>query len=300
VPSGSRCPRAVPALGCAVLVLLGACRTDARAPSAVHDDFGDTIAVAAGGPPRRIVSLNPTTTELLYAIGAGERLVGRTTWDLYPPEVRSVPDLGPGLRPNVEAVIAAHPDLVVLYASEDNRDAARRLRAAGIRTVAYRVDRIADFARVTRALGVLTGDSAAARVTVDSVRATLARVRAATASLAHPTAFWILWESPLLAVGGGSFLDELLVAAGARNVYDSLPAPSPAVSFEDLVHRNPDVVLASPQTRTRILADPRWQALRAVRSGRVLVFDTTIVNGPSARVGASAVSLARLLHPGAL
>jgi ABC-type Fe3+-hydroxamate transport system substrate-binding protein len=265
----------------------------------MHDDFGDTVAVASAAP-RRIVSLNPTTTELLYAIGAGDRLVGRTTWDLYPPDVRRVPDLGPGLRPNIEAVIAVRPDLVVLYASDDNRDAARRLRTAGIRTVAYRVDRIADFARVTRALGALTGDTAAARMTVDTVQATLQRVRSATAALPHPSAFWILWESPLLAVGGGSFLNELLVAAGARNVYDSLPAPSPAVSFEDLVRRDPDVVLASPRTRMRILADPRWKALRAVRDGRVLVFDTTIVNGPSARVGASAISLARLLHPGAL
>jgi len=162
------------------------------------------------------------------------------------------------------------------------------------------VDRLADFSRVALALGRLTGDTVAARITVDTVEVTLARVRAATSTLPHPTAFWLLWESPLLAVGGGSFLDELLVAAGARNVYQTLPGPSPAVSFEDLLRRDPDVVLASPASRTRILADPRWQALRAVRTGRVLVFDTTIVNGPSARVGASAVSLARLLHPGAL
>lgn len=289
--------RASIALSGVALALGSACRADRPQRRGARDDFGDTIATAAA-PPQRIVSLNPTTTELLYAIGAGSRLVGRTTWDLYPPEVRDVPDLGPGLRPNVEAVIAARPDLVILYASDDNRDAARRLRSAGIRTVAYRVDRIADFARVTNALGELTGDTAAARITVDTVHKTLARVRASTDTLAHPKVFWILWESPLLSVGGGSFLNELLVAAGARNVYDSLPAPSPAVTFEDLVRRDPDVVLASPQTRQHILADPRWRALRAVRADRVLVFDTTIVNGPSARVGASAVSLARLLHPG--
>jgi len=287
------------ALSWSALALLGACRTDAPRAAGAHDDFGDAIA-SAPTPPHRIVSLNPTTTELLYAIGAGDRLVGRTTWDLYPSQVRDVPDLGPGLRPNVEAVIATRPDLVILYASDDNRDAARRLRAAGIRTVAYRVDRIVDFARVTQALGALTGDTVAARVTVDTVQRTLARVRAATATLQHPAAFWILWENPLLAVGGGSFLNELLTAAGARNVYDSLPGPSPAVSFEDLVRRDPDVVLASPESRRHMLADPRWQALRAVRDGRVLVFDTTIVNGPSARVGASAVSLARLLHPGSI
>ena len=296
--SAHRITHALVTLSAAALVLLAACRADAPNTAGARDDFGDSISTAA--PPQRIVSLNPTTTELLYAIGAGTRLVGRTTWDLYPPQVRDVPDLGPGLRPNVEAVIAARPDLVILYASDDNRDAARRLRAAGVRTVAYRVDRIADFARVTRALGTLTGDTTAARITVDTVQATLARVRTATDSLAHPTAFWILWETPLLAVGGGSFLNELMTAAGARNVYDSLPGPSPAVSFEDLLRRDPDVVLASPQSRIHILADPRWRALRAVRDGRVLVFDTTIVNGPSARVGASAVSLARLLHPGAI
>jgi ABC-type Fe3+-hydroxamate transport system substrate-binding protein len=278
---------------------LAACRSDAPAArSAITDDFGDTVRLS--GPPRRIVSLNPTTTELLYAIGAGGRLVGRTTYDRLPAEVMAVPDLGPGLRPNVEAVLAAHPDLVILYASNDNRDAARRLRSAGIPTVSYKIDRVADFARVTAILGSITGDTAAARATVDSVGATLARTLALTAPLPHPRTFWILWESPLLAVGGGSWLNEMLVVAGARNVYDSLPAPSPAVSFEDLLQRDPDVVLASATTRAKMLADPRWRTLRAVREGRVLVFDTTIVNGPSARVGSSAVSLARLLHPDAV
>jgi iron complex transport system substrate-binding protein len=281
------------------LLLLGACERHApvvRDPAI--DDFGDTVAVSA--LPQRIVSLNPTTTELLYAIGAGSRLVGRTTYDRIPAEVASVPDLGPGLRPNVEAVLAARPDLVILYASQDNRDAARRLRAAHVPTASYRVDRVADFARVTAALGRLTGDTAAARATIDSVGRTLATTLVSTASLPRPRVFWFLWETPLLAVGGGSFLNELLHVAGARNVYDSLPQPSPVVTFEDLLRRDPDIILASPITRARMLADPKWRTLRAVREGRVLVFDTTIVNGPSARVGSSAVSLARLLHPGAV
>jgi ABC-type Fe3+-hydroxamate transport system substrate-binding protein len=290
---------ALAALGAYVaLSLLTGCRRDAPIAHSAEtetDDFGDTIAV--GHPPQRIVSLNPTTTELLYAIGAGKRLVGRTSYDQIPAEVRSVPDLGPGLRPNVEAVLAAHPDLVILYASNDNRDAARRLRAAGVRTASYKVDRIRDFARVTMVLGRLTGDTTAARITVDTVGATLARTLVATAPLPHPTVFWILWESPVLAVGGGSFLNEMLKVAGARNVYDSLPEPSPTVSFEDLLQRDPDIVFAKGVTRARMIADPRWRTLRAVREGKVLVFDTTIVNGPSARVGSSAVSLARLLHP---
>ena len=282
-------------VGIALPLALGACdRPPVALGSVVTDDFGDTIVVASR--PQRIVSLNPTTTELLYAIGAGSRLVGRTTYDRIPAEVLAVADLGPGLRPNVEAVLATRPDLVILYASQDNRDAARRLRAARVPTVSYKLDRIADFARVTEALGRITGDTAAARVTIDTVGRTLAATLVRTAGLPHPRVFWFLWESPLLAVGGGSFLNEMLKVAGARNVYDSLPAPSPAISFEDLLRRDPDVILASATTRARMLADPKWNTLRAVRERRVLVFDTTIVNGPSARVGASAVSLARVLH----
>jgi iron complex transport system substrate-binding protein len=292
----SRRPRAVALL--AAMCALAACERAAPAPrSALTDDFGDTVALSRA--PRRIVSMVPNLTEILYAIGAGDRLVGRTSYDRIPPQVMSVPDLGPGLRPNVEAVLAARPDLVILYGSQDNRDAARRLRAAGVMTASYKVDRVADFARVTEVLGRLTGDTAAARVTIDTVERTLAATLERTVAAPRPRVFWFLWENPLLAVGGGSFLNELLKVAGGRNVYDSLPEPSPPVSFEDLVRRDPDIVLASAKTRARMLADPRWRTLRAVREGRVLLFDTTIVNGPSARIGSSAMSLARVLHPDA-
>ncbi|MDB4891606.1 MAG: ABC-type transporter, periplasmic subunit, partial [Gemmatimonadetes bacterium] len=195
----------------------GCARDAAPAHTALTDDFGDTLVV--GAPPKRIVSLNPTTTELLFAIGAGQRLTGRTSYDFYPKEALAVPDLGQGLRPNIEAVLNTHPDLVLLYASADNRDAARRLRASGVATAAYKIDHIADMMRVTRVLGRLTGDSAAAERAVDSVQATLDRVRAQTANLPHPTVFWPLWETPLLSVGAGSFLHELLEIAGAKNIF---------------------------------------------------------------------------------
>jgi iron complex transport system substrate-binding protein len=279
------------------VALSGCARDAAPAHDAITDDFGDSLVV--GTTPKRIVSLNPTTTELLFAIGAGPRVVGRTSYDLYPAEVLAVPDLGPGLRPNVEAVLATHPDLVLLYASADNRDAARRLRASGVLTAAYKIDRIADMARVTLLLGRLTRDTASARRTVDSVHATLARVRRETSTLPHPAVFWPLWEAPLLSVGGGSFLNELIDIAGGRNVFAELSQPSPAVTFEELLRRDPDVILSGPKTRLRLIADARWNTLRAVRENHVLVIDTTMINGPSARVGTSAVSLARLLHAGA-
>ncbi len=291
--------RVLPVLAVACIVVLTACRgTPAGGRAAIADDFGDTLVT--GAAPARIVSLNPTTTEMLFSIGAGRRLVGRTTYDVLPVAARAIPDMGPGIRPNVEAVLAARPDLVILYASDDNRNAARKLRAAGVPTVAFRIDRIADFARVTHALGALTGDTAAARTNVAATLAALARVRAATASLPRPSVFWPLWDSPLLAMGGGSFLNELVNIAGGRNIYDSLAQPSPAVSLEDVLRRDPDVLVAGARSRQRYAADARWQGLRAVRAGRIVVVDSFLATGPTDRIGASAASLARLLHPGAL
>jgi iron complex transport system substrate-binding protein len=237
---------------------------------------------------------------VLFAIGAGGRLVGRTTYDRWPEAALALPDLGPGLRPNVEGVLAARPDLVLLYASDDNRDAARRLRAAGVATAAYRLDRIAEFRRVTLALGALTGDSAAARATVDSVGATIERVRAATASLPRPTVFWPLYDQPLLATGGGSFLNELIELGGGSNIYGFLPEPSPRITVEDLLKRDPEVILLSPDLRARYIADPRWKALRAVREHRLLAVDTMVVYRPGPRLGEAARSVAQLLHPGAV
>ena len=157
------------------LLALAACAPPERAAGADVDDFGDTIRVSP--PAHRIVSLIPATTEILFAIGAGDRLVGRTHWDRYPDAARLVPDLGDGIRPNVEAVLAARPDLVVLYASGDNRAAAARLRGAGVRTIALKVDSIAEFRRAALLLGRLVGDSASGAAVVDSVDATMARVR---------------------------------------------------------------------------------------------------------------------------
>ncbi len=282
-----------------IAVLAVACRDAARAPTPVlHDDFGAPVLI--GTPPRRIVSLNPTTTEILFTIGAGSRVVGRTQYDLFPDSAALVPNLGPGLRPNVEAIMGARPDLVLLYASTDNKPAADRLAKAGVTVVSFKIDRIEHFERVTRLLGRITGDSARAYAVVDSVAATLARVRAATAGLPRPTVFIHGWDKPVIAITGGSFMTQLLDIAGARNIYDSIPGPSSTVTLEDVVQRDPQYVLAHPTEADRMRRSAAWRAVRAVREGRVLVYDSNLVARPSVQLGAAAASFAELLHPGAL
>jgi len=280
-------------------VSAAACSPAARKTTSEVDDFGDSIRLAAPGKsPARIVSLNPTTTEIIFALGAGQRLVGRSQYDSWPDSAKLVPSLGGGLRPNVEAILAAHPDLVLLYASQDNRAAASQLRGAGIGTLSLKIDSIGDFRRGVMAIGAVLGDTTRARVVRDSVSRSLARVASATADLPRPTVFWHIWDAPIITIGRGSFLNELVEIAGGRNVYADMPQPSPAVSLEDVSRRNPDFILAGAIGAKQIRSDPRWRIVRAVRADDVLVVDTGLVGSPSVRLGEAALSIAKLLHPG--
>ena len=274
---------------------LVACEKSSRAPSPAHDDFGDPIRI--GVAPTRIVSLNPATTEILFTLGAGSKVIGRTQYDMWPDSARLVPAMGGGISVNVEAVLGTHPDLVLLYASQDNRSAAERLRVAGINTVSLKVDHIADFRRTTQLLGAILHDSVRAKIVIDSVQHTLDSVRLATKNDAQPKVFWHIWDSPLITIGSGSFMSELVDIAGAKNVYADITGPSGPINLEDVARRDPDFILAGPIGAQKIETDPRWRIVRAAREGKILVVDTVLVARPGVRLGEAAVSLARLLHP---
>ena len=297
------------ALGIGIVAIVAACGGD-RAPRTAErtrpqagtrpsadfvDDYGDTIR--ADTAFRRIVSLDPTITEILFAIGAAPKMVGRSHWDAWPAAALKLPDLGPGMRPNVESVLAARPDIVFFYAGNDNREAARQLRAAGVITGAFRVDRIDAFRRVTPILGALSGDTAGARVTVDTVMRSLARVEQMMKRRPRPKVLIPAWDNPLIVIGGGSFVSDVVAIAGGENVYASSRENSPQVTLEDVVRLDPDVILTGPDRRQRYLRDPRWKAVRAAREGRVLAMDTALVWRASTRLGEAAESIARLIHP---
>ena len=200
-------------------------------------------------------------------------------------------------HPNIEVVLAARPTLVVLYASMENHTAANAFAKAGISVMTIRVDRIADFERLTRQLGVVLNARDRAATVIDSVQRTLARVRAAVGNAKRPTVVWPLYDSPVYVVGRGSFIAELLDIAGAVNVFSDLAQPSPEVTVEEIAHRDPQFVLTSPAIQTRMQASPKWQSVPAVRSRRMLVVDTLLVGRPTVTLGMAALSLAKLLHP---
>lgn len=254
-------------LGLILSALAWACRPGAQSsgPITVVDDAGDTVRLAR--PAARVVSLIPATTELLFAMGQGSRVAGRTRWCDYPAEAADIPSVGDGITPNLEAVLGAKPDLVVLYHSGQNGAAAERLRALGVPAIRVRSDLLADVPRMARLLGTLTDAGASA----DSLIATFdADLAAATVPppADPPSVFLLVWDQPPMTVGRGSFLTELIVRAGGRNVYDDLPTSSGQISVESAAARDPDVILTSNDTTPGFAHRPEWQVVRAVRERR--------------------------------
>lgn len=246
-------------------------------------------------PVRRVVSLIPAATEILFAIGAGDRLVGRTRWGVHPPEAAAVPDVGDGIRPSLETVLAREPDLVVLAEGSDNRGVAARLAGLGVRTLALRHNTLGDLERNVRALGEAVGCEAGAAALVDRIRDDLERV-AARGDGPPVRVYYDVWPDPPVTIGRGSYLDSLLTLAGAENVFGDLPAPSPQVSLESIVRADPDVVLYLPGGGAEPPGErPGWEHVPAVAAGRVARIDGDLVGRLGPQVGAAARELARAL-----
>jgi iron complex transport system substrate-binding protein len=262
----------------------------------VVDDAGDSVSVRA--PAARVVSLIPATTELLFAIGAGAAVVGRTQWCDYPPEALRVPDLGPGINPNLEAVLAARPDLVVLYNSAQHATVAARLRELGIPAIRVNTDALADVERVGRLLGRLMGHTRGA----DSVSAAFDTALAAAGAAGRrerKRVLILVWEQPPMTLGRGSFLSELVERAGGENVFGDIASSSAPVSIEAVSARDPDLILTAAAGPASIVDRPEWQVVRAVRERRLLRITGTEYDRPGPRSPGAIRALAARLREAA-
>jgi iron complex transport system substrate-binding protein len=260
----------------------------------VVDDAGDTTRLAT--PARRVVSLNPATTELIFALGAGHQLVGRTDECDYPDAAGHVPSVGGWLPPNVEAVAARAPDLVLLYGGPTNAIAAARLRGLGIPVLALRTDHLADVSRLARLLGPVLGVAGAADSLGSWYDAALDSLRHGVSPDSGSSVVLVAWDQPLTVLGAGSFVSELIELAGARNVFRDFPTPSIPVSLETLVSRAPSALVTVGGISTRFTERPEWQAVRAVRQHRLLQLTDSALKWPSPRAPAAIAALRRRLQ----
>ena len=259
---------------------------------------------------RRIVSLVPALTEMLFAVGAGPQVIAVSSYDEFPPEVKALPRVGALLDPDTERILALRPDLVITYGSQSTQQT--QFERAGIRTFSYRHGGIDTVLETIGELGEATGHTAEAARVVADVRRRLAAVRERVAKRPRPRVLLVFERQPgtlreLYVSGGSGFLHEMLEIAGGQNVFADLLKESVQPSQETLLTRAPDAIL---EVRAAGMLEPGevarergvWSALPslpAVRNQRVHLLSGSYLLVPGPRLAEATEAFARVLHPDA-
>lgn len=281
----------------ALAVVLGAL-APARAGT-VRDMTGREVHLAAA--PRRIVSLVPSVTEILFALGSDDRLVGVTDFCDFPPDARSKPSVGGMINPSLETIVTLRPDLVIATTEGSREETFSQLRRLGIPTFLVVAHRLGDAARVIERLGHLTGRPDAASTTVRTLERRIQAVRKAVAARPRPRVLYVLWPEPLIVPGRDALVTELIQAAGGDSITATEGQAYPRLSLEAAVALNPEViVLASHGPRSGPVEPERWARLgnvAAVRAGRLHTVDGNIMHRYGPRVVEGLEALARIIHP---
>ncbi len=256
----------------------------------VRDDAGREVRLAA--PARRVVSLVPSVTETIVALGAARVLVARTDYD-QAPGLAALPSVGGGLDPGVEGLLALGPDLVVAWDARDDAGLRARLEAAGIAVYAAAVeDTAAVFSTIER-MGALVGRARAADSVAAALRDTLRAIAREAVGSRRPRALFLLDGAPPRIAGRTTFVAELLEVAGAEPAYPEVGGRWPAISLETVVADPPDVVVVpvgegeAPALGER----PGWRAVPAAREGRVIGVPADLVSRPGPGIGRAARAL---------
>ena len=262
----------------------------------VTDDRGVTVTLAQS--PQRIVSLLPSLTEGVCAMAQCQRLVGVDRYSNYPASVDALPKLGGGMDPNIEAIVALKPDVVLVAASSR---ASARLEALGLAVVALETKNHADVRRVLRVLGVLLDvppEQGADRVwrVIDTSMSAAAQSLSARAK--NTRVYFEVSRGPY-AAGESSFIGETLTRLGVKNVVPASLGPFPKLNPEFVVRANPDLIMAGNRSMVGMAAYPGWGSIKAVKNQRICLFgpsDADVVVRPGPRMAEAARIMAKCLE----
>jgi len=288
------------------LLLWGAALGVPAETAVVHDMLGRPVAIPAGGP-LRLVSLAPSITETIYAVGRGGWLVGVTAICDYPPSARTLPKVGGIAAPNLEQIVRLQPDLVFATAEGNSRDLLDQLERLGLTTFALRPDSYDGVINSIRAVGrAVSAEGIAGRIE-SGIRRNVHMVHERVAGHARRRVLYVIWTDPLIAAGAGTYLDDLLELAGGRNIVQQRTGSYPRLNWEQVVARAPEVILLADHREDSERAatgsgdvppDWRtWQAVPAIRTGRVLAVPSNTILRPGPRIGEGLGLLARAIHP---
>jgi len=288
-------------------------------PRMEHEWRGDpqkvTLAVSQehGQPSDRIVSLAPSLTETLFALGAGDSVVGVTRFCDYPPQVEALPKVGGFIDPSVEAVAALKPDLVVAVPSPSNRNPVLTMRKLGLRVEVIDDSSLTSLITGLRTLGRLVGRPERGQALAQELESGLENIKRRVAGYPRPRVLLVLGHRPLVVAGPDSLPGQLLDIAGGANVVKKNARRYPVYSMERVLTEAPDVIVdisssASPSSSNHARKDKwaaspdedwwaRWPSIPAVRNGRMYVAPSSLLMRPGPRIILGLESLAEFLHP---
>ncbi len=285
----------------ALAMLAATLTAAAEAPARVivRDSLGHDVAL--GSSPRRIVSLVPSATEILFAIGADDRLVGVTDFCDFPPAARKKRSVGGMIDPSLEAIVALHPDLVIATRDGNREETVTQLERLRIPTFLVEAHRVADVATIIGALAELTDHRAGGASVTSGLEKRLAAVRNTVAPWPRPRVLYVVWPDPVMVPGRDALVTELIRVAGGDSVSATEPQSYPQFSIEAAVARHPDlVVFANHGAGSTAMPTERWERLTrlpTLHGARIVSVDGNLLHRYGPRIADGVEMLARSLHP---
>lgn len=245
---------------------------------------GAPAAIVVSGP--RIVSLAPHITEMVFAAGAGQQLVGVVAYSDYPPAARDIPRVGDAFRLDYESMALLQPDVVLAWASGNPREMTDRLVDLGYTLVRLEPRRLDDIPGQLESIGALAGTAAEAAIAADQFRSALAALRANAADLSPLRVFLQFAADPYFTVNGQHIASEVLALCGGQNIFADMPLLAPTVGLEAIIRGNPEVILATTAADSdgSFTGWQNWQAVAAVQAGTLYTVDPDLVSRAGPRL----------------
>ena len=256
------------------------------------DEFGRSVTLRS--QPRRIVSLAPSVTETLFALGLKDRIIGVTSFCDYPPETAAVEKVGDTQRPSIEKIVSLKPDLVVVSTSSELEPFVKRLDDLGIPVYVSNPRNVDEVLRSIDGLGQVTGAVDKARELVNEMRERIERVEYRTSNRPKPAVLLLLGTEPLITAGSTSFLNDLINRAGGRSISGDIASDYPQFSFETAVERKPEVIFIEAGEDT---LPARLKDTPAGKSGRVFHLADELLLRPGPRIVDGLEAMAEKIHP---
>ena len=250
--------------------------------------------------PQRIISLAPSVTETLFALGVGDRVVGVTTYSNYPPQVQRIAKIGSFVNPSLEAVLGKQPDLVVGVPGGADRQQIKRMKRLGLKVLLVPATSLGDLFNSIKILARVVGRQEAGEKLLLRIRAQINQVRTTIAGTQPRRVLMVVGLRPLVAVGKGTFIDEILTLAGGENIAGAASPAWPHLPLDYVIAKAPQVIIEGGMGSERGESGKHWadlQSIPAVKEGRIYSYSSDKILRPGPRVGEALKEIAQLIHP---